>query len=147
MYTRPASHARNGVTMNYTYDALDRRIKKTLGGASTRYVYAGQNRMLADHASSSGQWASCLWLGGTPVGLIKGNALYWVHPDDLGRPEMVTNAAAQRVWRAANLAFERNVVLDQIGGYNHGFPGQYWDVESSVWQNGFRDYEATLGRY
>ena len=147
-YTRPASHTRNSVTTSYTYDALDQRIKKTIsGGASTRYVYAGQNRMLAEHSSASGQWTSYLWLGGTPVGLVKGNTLYWVHPDHLGRPEMVTNTAAQRVWRAANLAFERNVVLDQIGGYNLGFPGQYWDAESGVWQNGFRDYEATLGRY
>lgn len=147
-YTRPASHTRNGVTTTYTFDALDQRVKKTLSsGASTRYVYAGQNRMLAEHSSASGQWTSYLWLGGTPVGLVKGNTLYWVHPDHLGRPEMVTNSAKQRVWRAANLAFERNVLLDQIGGYNLGFPGQYWDAESGVWQNGFRDYEATAGRY
>jgi RHS repeat-associated protein len=60
---------------------------------------------------------------------------------------MATNASQQRVWRAANWAFNRSVVLDQIGGLNLGFPGQYWDDESKLWQNGFRDYEPTLGRY
>jgi RHS repeat-associated protein len=60
---------------------------------------------------------------------------------------MATNASQQRVWRAANWAFNRSVVLDQIGGLNLSFPGQYWDDESKLWQNGFRDYEPTLGRY
>ena len=79
--------------------------------------------------------------------MVKGSTLYWVHPDHLGRPEMATNGSGQRVWRAANWAFNRSVLQDQIGGYNLGFPGQYYDAESNLWQNGFRDYEPSLGRY
>jgi RHS repeat-associated protein len=30
---------------------------------------------------------------------------------------------------------------------NLGFPGQYYDAETSAWNNGFRDYKSTLGRY
>lgn len=39
------------------------------------------------------------------------------------------------------------MTLDTFGGLNFGFPGQYWDSESSVWHNGYRDYEQTGGRY
>ena len=39
------------------------------------------------------------------------------------------------------------MLVDQIGGYRLGFPGQSLDAESGLWHNGFRDYEASLGRY
>ena len=51
------------------------------------------------------------------------------------------------VWKAANRAFDRGVTLDTIGGLNLGFPGQYYDAESGLWHNGYREYEASLGRY
>jgi RHS repeat-associated protein len=144
-YVRPKQHARNGTTTTYRYNALDQRVSKSNSSLTARYVYSGQNTLLAEN--NNGQWTTHLWLGNQPVGVVKGNAMYWVHADHLGRPEMVTNPSQQRVWRAANWAFNRSVVLDQIGGYNLGFPGQYWDSESNLWQNGFRDYEPTLGRY
>jgi RHS repeat-associated protein len=37
--------------------------------------------------------------------------------------------------------------LDSIGGLNLGFPGQYWDAESGLWHNGYRDYDYSSGRY
>ena len=150
-YQRPKSHTKNSITTNYRFNALDQRVQKANPGSVTHYVYAGQNQLLAERynntLNNTGQWTSYLWLGGMPVGLVKGNTLYWVHADHLGRPEGVTNAAKQIVWRAANQAFERSVVVDNIGGYNLGFPGQYHDAESNLWQNGFRDYEPTIGRY
>lgn len=151
-YLRPNQHTRNGFTTTYTFNALDQRVKKYYGGGNTiRYVYAGQNTLLAERfkhgATGVSTWSNYLWLGGQPVGLVRNNTLYWIHADHLGRPEMATNASQQRVWRAANWAFNRSVVTDQIGGLNLGFPGQQWDSESSLWHNGFRDYEPTLGRY
>lgn len=150
-YLRPKSHTRDGSTTNYRYNALDQRVLKSSGGGNTRYVYAGQNTLLAERAWAShtqqAVWTTHLYLAGQPVGVVKGNTLSWVHSDHLGRPEMATNGSGQHVWRAANWAFNRSVVQEQIGGYNLGFPGQYYDAESNLWQNGFRDYEPSLGRY
>jgi len=59
----------------------------------------------------------------------------------------VTNAGRQTVWKAYNYAYGRSVQQDDIGGLNIGFPGQYYDAESGLWYNGFRDYDASIARY
>jgi RHS repeat-associated protein len=70
-----------------------------------------------------------------------------IHDDQTGRPQVVTDASGSVVWKATNYPFERVVALDSIGGLNLGFPGQYYDAERGLWNNGFRDYNASLGRY
>jgi RHS repeat-associated protein len=60
---------------------------------------------------------------------------------------MVTSPTQVIVWRASNFAFHRSVSQDNIGGLNLGFPGQYYDSETGLWNNGFRDYDASVGRY
>ena len=101
--------------------------------------------MLAEN--TGGAWTSYIYNGSEPVALVRGGQIYYIHTDHLGRPESVTNSSKALVWKANNNAFSRGVMLDTFGGLNFGFPGQYWDSESSVWHNGFRDYEQTGGRY
>ena len=133
-----------GVT-TYTLDALGQRVVKQGPLGATRFTYGGQNQLLADQ--SHGQWTSYVWLGGEPIGLVRGGQIYYLHNDQLGRPETVTNSAQGIVWDAHNQAFDRRVTIDQIGGLNLGFPGQYYDAETGHWYNGFRDYDGQTGRY
>lgn len=138
----------NGATTTetgYRYNALDQRVGKSNPAGTTRYLYAGQNQLLAE-AGPAG-WTSYIWLGGELLGVVRNNALYFVHNDHLGRPELVTDAARNAGWRSVNYAYTRSVLFDHIGGLNIGFPGQYFDAESGLWHNGFRDYDANLGRY
>ena len=39
------------------------------------------------------------------------------------------------------------MITNAIGGYNLGFPGQYWDEEKGSYYNMFRDYDPETGRY
>ena len=133
-------------TWSYLYDAQDQRVGKSGPDGQTRYVYGAAGQLLAEYGPNG--WKSYLWLGGQLVGVYSTSAgLGFVHTDHLGRPELVTNGAQQTTWRAANYGFSRTVLQDAIGGLNIGFPGQYLDAESGTWQNGFRDYDARLGRY
>ena len=132
-------------TWTYLYNAMDQRVGKSGPNGSTRYIYGGQNQLLAESGPSG--WTSYVWLGSELVALVRNNAVHYVHNDHLGRPEVVTNGSKQAVWRASNYAFGRTVTQDSIGGLNIGFPGQYYDAESGLWHNGFRDYDSRLGRY
>jgi RHS repeat-associated protein len=82
-----------------------------------------------------------------PVGMIRGGVLYFVHADQVNRPESITNASKAIVWRAENLAFDRKVVTTSIGEFNIGFPGQYYDPETITWYNYWRTYDPATGRY
>lgn len=144
-FGRLATHTRSGSTTTYTVNALDQRMAKSNSGSSSRYVYAGFNQMLAEN--TGGAWTSYIYNGSEPVAMVRGGQIYYIHTDHLGRPESVTNSAKSVVWKAKNNAFSRDVTLDTLGGLNFGFPGQYWDSESSLWHNGYRDYEQTGGRY
>ncbi|MCE9556157.1 MAG: hypothetical protein K8T91_22640, partial [Planctomycetes bacterium] len=82
-------------------------------------------------------------------------ALYFIHPDHLGTPRLVTDEANAIVWRhlpttepfgnsppeedpnATGTRFEMNLA----------FPGQYRDRESNLSYNYFRDYDSLGGRY
>jgi RHS repeat-associated protein len=146
------------LTPRYHYDAFNRmdsaagtsyyvnpegqRCKS--GAAGTSYFAPdSSNAMLSEY---SGGWIDYVWLNGRLVGRVAGGQFYAIHSDQVGLPEAVTNESKAIVWRAQNFAFNQKVVTSGIT-FNLGFPGQYYDAETGLWNNGFRDYSSMLGRY
>ena len=136
-------------TWSYGHDGLGRRtFKRAPGNVLTRYLHGAEGNLLAETSPGGTTLTSnYLWLNGQPIGLVRAGQVYHVHADHLGRPEILTNAGKAIVWRAENLAFDRKVVTASIGAYNLGFPGQYYDAEGASWQNWFRTYDGSVGRY
>jgi RHS repeat-associated protein len=128
---------------SYYVNPEGQRLRKS-GSAGTSYFAADQsNAMLSEY---TGGWIDYVWLNGRLIGRVAGGQLYAIHNDQVGRPEAVTNASKAIVWRAQNFAFNQNLVTSGIT-FNLGFPGQYYDAETSAWNNGYRDYKSELGRY
>lgn len=129
----------------YAYNALDQRVGKSGPLGTTRFVYGGQSQLLAEKGASG--WKSYIWAGNELLGVVNLYGMFFIHNDHLGRPELATHWNQSTVWRASNIAFDRRVDLDTIAGLNLGFPGQYYDEETGTWYNGWRTYDARLGRY
>jgi len=130
--------------MAYYVNPEGQRLRKTGTAGTTWFAPDQGGSLLAENAN--GAWIDYVWLNGRLIGRMANNQAYAIHDDQVGRPEAVTDASQNVVWRAQNLAFTRNVTVANVT-LNLGFPGQYYDAETSAWNNGFRDYKSGLGRY
>ena len=135
--------AANGAT--YYVNPKGQRLEKTVGGVSTFFAPSNSGPLMAEN--QGGGWIDYVWLNGRLIGRLYGSQTLSVHDDQLGRPEVMTDASQAVVWRAHNFAFDRVVTVNNSVPLNIGFPGQYYDAESGTWNNGLRDYSGSLGRY
>lgn len=135
-----------GSVSSYRYNGLQQRTFKTSGGVERRFVYGDSGELLYEVASN-GQQRNYVWMNGRLVAIVANGAVHAVYSDHLGRPEMISNTAGAVAWQARNQPFERVVTVDSLGGMQLGFPGQYFDTESGLWQNWHRYYDGSIGRY
>jgi RHS repeat-associated protein len=79
--------------------------------------------------------------------------LHFVQVDHLNTPRLVANDQGQTVWRwDQQEPFGVNVPDENPGGLGAfdlplRLPGQYFDKETNLHYNYFRDYDASIGRY
>lgn len=137
-----------GGTTTYSYNALGQRTSKSGPSGTFGYLY-GPNGLLLSETAQNGTviGSDYVWLNGQPIGLMRGCSIYFIHDDHIGRPDTVTNASGNIVWQAANLASDRTVTTNTIGGLNLFLPGQYYDAETGLYYNNARYYNAQMARY
>lgn len=104
-----------------------------------------------DMATNRGlQIMKLLWLliGVSVYGSIPAFAeTYYFHNDHLGTPQALTSDSQQIVWRGDYQPFGDVEESVNTVTQNLRFPGQYFDQETRLHYNLFRDYDTDLGRY
>ncbi|MEQ1581468.1 MAG: RHS repeat-associated core domain-containing protein [Steroidobacteraceae bacterium] len=99
-----------------------------------------------------------MWLGDIPVATLRPNggsvAVYYVHTDHLNTPRRISRPSDNViVWRWDSDPFGTTAASQDPDGdstnfvYNFRFPGQYYDAETGLNYNYFRDYVSQTGRY
>ncbi|MDP1614741.1 MAG: RHS repeat-associated core domain-containing protein, partial [Methylococcales bacterium] len=100
-----------------------------------------------------------VWLGDTPVAVVTPDPvtqqphIYFIETDHLNTPRVILNSAHTPIWRWDSDAFGQGQPNEDPDGdgqtfeYNLRFPGQYYDRETGLHYNYFRDYEPETGRY
>lgn len=121
------------------------RLRKAGGSTGTTYFApAPSGALLAEN--DNGTWVDYVRLNGRLIGRISGGQVDAIHTDQVDRPDTVTDASQHVIWHAKNYPFGSTVTLANIS-LNLGFPGQYYDAETWLWNNGYRDYNSGFGRY
>jgi RHS repeat-associated protein len=70
-----------------------------------------------------------------------------IHTDHLGTPHKMTDANQAVVWSAYYKPFGAATITISTITNNLRFPGQYYDAETALNQNWFREYNNMIGRY
>ncbi|NJS14205.1 MAG: hypothetical protein HC788_05760 [Sphingopyxis sp.] len=135
----------------YTYDGLQRlRVRTQASPASTTHlVWNAFGTIIAEHAAAGAVQKEYIWLGDTPLAVFEGASLYYVHPDHLDRPVMMTNANAGQTiaWQANYDPFGNAVTVTAAPVNNQRLPGQWFQLEDGLSYNWHRTYDPTIGRY
>jgi RHS repeat-associated protein len=133
----------------YVYNGNGQRVKKyTNNGSQCSLFHYDKNGLLIAESSSSGAIkAEYIYINGQPLAKIEGNNIFYYHNDHLGTPMLMTNSSGQAVWKGEFLPFGEPLSIKGTVTNNLRFPGQYFDGETGLHQNWFRDYWVGGGRY
>jgi RHS repeat-associated protein len=92
-----------------------------------------------------------IWFNSMPVAVVDHTgmspALYFIHTDNLNRPQKLTDGSVALAWDAVYQPFGEAYSVSGTATDLLMFPGQFYDSETVLAQNWHREYDATLGRY
>lgn len=110
-------------------------------------VAAGTYSITAKATDDRGGSATSAAVSVTVAG--SSSQVYYIHADHLNTPRLITDSANNTVWQWENSdPFGNNVPAANNGfEFNLRFPGQYFDRETNLHYNYFRDYDPATGRY
>ena len=146
----------NGATAIYQYDALGRRISKTVSGATTKFYYSG-HKLLEEYDNEDNLIASYVVGRGVDnvLQMTKGTNKYYYHKDHLGSILAITDANGTVVERYEYDPYGNVTIFDARGsilqnstiGNRYMFSGREYDNETGLYYFRARTMCPTLGRF
>jgi RHS repeat-associated protein len=155
---RATSVISTGSTTNYIYNALGQLIEKYGASPTTFLMYDEAGHLIGEYGSAGALIEETVWMGDVPVATLQPNGtgginIYYIHTDQLNAPRKITQPSSNSiVWRWDTDPFGTVAPNQNPSGlgtfiYNLRFPGQYYQAETGLNYNYFRDYDPQTGRY
>lgn len=162
-----------GTTTTLSYNALGQRVFKSTAGS---FVYDEDGHLLGEYDLAGRPICEIVYLGDQPVALLKWSVhgagggqsvgasasgqyvntdVHYIYTDHLDTPRLITSASDVIQWRWDDVD-PYGVLPPTVAGspageaalvFNLRMPGQYYDKETNLHYNYFRDYDPQMGRY
>ncbi|MEJ2365323.1 MAG: RHS repeat-associated core domain-containing protein, partial [Deltaproteobacteria bacterium] len=122
-------------------------------GGTVIFAYDEQGQLIGEYDQTGAVIEETVYLANQPVAVVKQSGVYYIHTDQLNTPRVITDDTDKIVWRWDSDPFGTTAANDDpdMDGikftYNLRFPGQYYDSETGLHYNYFRDYDPSTGRY
>jgi RHS repeat-associated protein len=137
------------MTATYTHNGNGQRVMKNVSGAITIFHYSLNGQIIAESNSAGTITAEYVYLNGQPLAKMEGANTYYYHNDHLATPQKMTDSSGVVRWFADYKPFGEAAIDTQVTTITNNlrFPGQYFDAETGLNYNYFRDYNPAIGRY
>jgi len=151
---KEARHS-SGKVVTFDYDALGRRVKKSVAGGSSVVFVWDANSLAQEVVSRKGAAERCVTYAFeegdpfTPVAVKPDGEWLTVVSTPAGLPTELVDAAGDVVWSLRTDPYggtSREVDPGNLG-FQLRFQGQYLDEETGLHHNRFRTYDPELGVY
>ena len=140
---------KGAATNQYLLNGLGQRVSKSGSGVTSgrnTFVYDEAGHLIGEYNASGALLKETVWLGDMPVGVLLPSAINYAYPDHLGAPWTIANQSGATIWTWNRDPFGTTAPTGSFT-YNFRFPGQYFDKETGLSYNYYRDYDPTTGRY
>jgi RHS repeat-associated protein len=157
------NHLKSHGVIDFTYDALGRRLEKDNGIYSTLFICDGQRVIEEYEDSGSGYALARSYIYGTYVDDVVAKVeetgstqetLYY-HSDRQFNVRGLTDSSGDIVELYAYSVYGKRSILDGLGSVlagsaynnNYGYTGRYKDIETGLWYFRARYFSDQMGRF
>jgi RHS repeat-associated protein len=114
---------------------------------SIHFVYDQDRGLIGEYDSAGIPLADYVHLSGQPIAVLRGSSVRYHHADHLGTSKSLTDDSQNIVWGADYTPFGETIIIERVAENSLRYPGQYFDAETGLHYNYFRDYDPSVGRY
>jgi RHS repeat-associated protein len=142
----------DGRSIRYEYDALGRRVRRREDGdRETLWLWAG-DRLIQEQDRGD---LAATWLfepqGWTPIASVQGGRAFAIGGDQVGAAMWATSQEGDLVWWSQRDVWGESAsgtsFAGGVGRCPWGWPGQFWDEDTGLAYNRFRQYDAEAGGF
>lgn len=146
----------------YRYNGRGERVARIITPSPVNdqiVVYDEAGRLIGEYLKNGTRLREIVWLDDVPVAVLGnhgGSTHQYVLTDHLGTPRAIVHPASNAIlwrWDLTPSAFGDHAAQTDPDGngtaytFNLRYPGQYYDEDTGLHYNYFRDYDPTTGRY